>query len=124
MFCGKLLSCERMQLHFPWCHCPTERGLLLLFPLAKPVIAWKQAYEMLSHGTFVLKIAREILMDGFSSADLRMIFSEKRVRSGSQSKKKIRLFALSLYRCTCRFMLNPASTPRATSPIRTEFYHY
>lgn len=58
---------SRCKLHFPWCHCPSERGLLLLFLSAQPVvIAWKRAYETLSHETFVLKIAREILMDGFS----------------------------------------------------------
>lgn len=65
-FAGSYCLASRCKLHFPWCHCPSERGLLLLFPSAKPVIAWKRAYETLSHETFVLKITREILMGGFS----------------------------------------------------------
>lgn len=65
-FTGNYCLASRCKLHFPWYHCPSERGLLLLFSSAKPVIAWKQAYETLSHETFVLELAREILMDGFS----------------------------------------------------------
>jgi len=94
---------SRCKLYFPWCHCPSERGLLLLFPSTKSVIAWKRAYETLSHETFVLKIACEILTDEFSERISKLYSQEGDFCTENQKKNKIIKFVIDL---CFNFLLN------------------
>lgn len=105
LFRGKLLSRKPMQLHFPWCYCPSERGLLLLFPLAKPVIAWKRessTRRWVTEDACAEDCSRD-LNGRIFLADFRTRYFP---RTGSRAvevraETKIRLFALPRY----RFML-------------------
>jgi len=113
---------SRCKLYFPWCHCPSEHGLLLLFPSTKSVIAWKRAYETLSHETFVLKIACEILTDEFSSGFPNYILRKE--ISVLKIRKKIRLLSLlSIYASAFSRIIAPLKRTRC-GRVPPSFRHY
>lgn len=101
LFRGKLLSRKPMQLHFPWCYCPSERGLLLLFPLAKPVIAWKRAPRDAESQNACVEDCSRDLNGRIFLADFRTrYFQRTGSRAGSQSGKEnkiTRALSLSIY---------------------------
>lgn len=116
-----------MQLHFPWCYCPSERGLLLLFPLAKPVIAWKRAprdAESQCTNACVEDCSRDLNGRIFLTDFRTRYFQRTGSRAESQSGKEnkiIRALSLSIY------ANSPASARIIAPPEKTvaaEFCHH